>query len=347
MANIISASPHIRGRRTTRNIMLDVIIALIPAAIMGIVYFGGKAAFNIAIAIVTCSLTEFIWRLIERVPVKKIIKQFDLTSVVTGLILALSFPVLDYKYCYVIILASIFAIAVAKMLFGGTGKNIVNPAIVGRVFAFIAFMSVMTATLPAANIAAINSPNAVSSPTPLTEMLTNGLGSVKISNIDLFLGTGVAGAIGETCKLAIILGFIYLVIRKVIKWQWPVIYIGVTGLIACAFEGTMNAFLPAILSGGLFFGAVFMATDYVTSPNNKWACYVYYVILGLVTGLLREGTQIEVVSYAILLCNLIVPLLNAWIRPRPFGAKTIKQTCQEFFAKLKVKKNKNEEDVQK
>ena len=190
---------------------------------------------------------------------------------------------------------------------------------------------------------------AVSSATPLTSMLGDSIEAMGVSQLDLFLGTGVMGCIGETCKLALIVGFVYLVVRRVIKWQWPVIYVAVCGLVSCAMGKSMGYFVPSILSGGLMLGAIFMATDYVTSPNNKWACYVYYVLLGVVTALLRFGTKIEVVSFAILLLNLIVPLLNMWIRPRPFGATPIPQLIAQKWQALKAKlskKNETEGDQQ-
>ena len=335
---VVSDTPHVRSKRTTKGIMLDVIIALIPATVMGCIYFGWRAVFTLALCIISAVATEFVWLLAKKVNIKVIIKRFDLTSIVTGLLLGLTMPALDYSLWYIPILCSVFAIGVTKMLFGGTGKNIVNPAIAGRVFGFIAFSSAMVSGWVVPNVGAIDGNTVVGGATPLTAMLADGLTAMGVSNLDLFLGTGVMGCIGETCKVALLAGGIYLVVRKVIKWQWPVIYIGITGLISVAMVGDWNFFLPSILSGGLILGAVFMATDYVTSPNNKWASYVYYIILGAITALLRFGTGIEVVSFAILLMNLIVPLLNTYIRPRPFGSKPIKVLIKEKIDGLKNKK---------
>ncbi len=343
---IVSASPHVRKKRTTRGIMLDVLIALLPATVAGLVFFGARAAVTIVLSVFGAVATEWVWLLCKKTSIKAIARQFDLTSVVTGLLLALTLPPLDYKYFYIPLLSSIFAVGVAKMLFGGTGKNIVNPAIAGRVFAFISFQSPMVSGWMRPLFGSVDSV-AVSSATPLTSMLGDSIGAMGVSNLDLLLGTGVMGCIGETCKIALLVGFVYLVVRRVVKWQWPVIYVAVCGLISCAMGKSMNYFLPSVLSGGLLLGAIFMATDYVTSPNNKWACYVYYVLLGVVTALLRFGTKIEVVSFAILLLNLIVPLLNMWIRPRPFGAtpipQLIKQKCADLKAKLGKKKQKEGE----
>ena len=138
---LVSGSPHIRRKRTTRSIMLDVLIALLPATVVGLVYFGGRAAVTIVLSLFGAVATEFVWLLCRKFKIKDIIKQFDFTSVVTGLLLGLSFPALDYKYFYVPLISAIFAVGVVKMLFGGTGKNIVNPAVAGRVFAFISFQN--------------------------------------------------------------------------------------------------------------------------------------------------------------------------------------------------------------
>ena len=346
----ISGTPHVRKKRTVKWIMLDVLIALIPTTAMGIFFFGGKAAVTIVLSLFGAVATEFIWLLCKKMSFKDILKQFDFSSPVTGLLLALTLPPLEYKYFYIPLLASVFAVGVVKMLFGGTGKNIVNPAIAGRVFAFISFQSVMVSGWAKPLLGSLSGLDATSSATPLTAMFdaeANGtflqkLASSGVNNLDLFLGTGVMGCIGETCKVALLAGFIYLVVRRVIKWQWPVIYVAVTGLLSCALAKDMGVFLPSILSGGLLLGAIFMATDYVTSPNNKWACYVYYVVLGAVTALLRFGTRIEVVSFAIMLMNLTVPLFNMLIRPRPFGSMPIKDVIKNKFAEIKAKLGKKD-----
>lgn len=349
----ISDTPHIRRKRTTKTIMLDVLIALIPATVAGLVYFGFRAAVTLVIAIVSSLFTEVVWRLVKKENIKTIFKSFDFTSAVTGLLLGLSLPAFEYKYWYIPMLCGIFAVGVVKMLFGGTGKNIVNPAIAGRVFGFIAFSSAMVSgwmtpifgkIASSTIVSGSTSSTVISGATPLTSLLfSSTVSDIGISNLDLFLGTGVMGCIGETCKLALIVGGIYLVIRKVIKWQWPIIYVVVTGLVSVAMAGSFDYFLPSILSGGLLLGAIFMATDYVTSPNNKWACYVYYTVLGVITALLRFGTGIEVVSFAILLMNLIVPLLNALIRPRPFGATPIIELIKQKMSKIKLAKETKEE----
>lgn len=326
MAKIfVSDSPHIKGPRTTKGIMLDVIYALIPAFIMGCIYFGPKALLVVMLSCVTSVLTEVIYLFINKKKFKEIWKDFDYSSLVTGLLLGLTLS--SEVPFYVPIIGAVFSIAVVKMLFGGTGKNIVNPAIAGRIFVFIAFQSVMISGYVLPTIATINPINGVvSGATPLTRLLD---GNMTLSNLDLFLGTGLAGCIGETSKAALILGGIYLILKRVINWKWPTIYILVTGLAAVVLaKFDFAVFLPSILSGGLFLGAIFMATDYVTSPSTDKGCYIYYVVLGVLTAILRYATKIEVVSFAILLMNLVMPLLN--FRPRAFGEMSA-------FQKLKTK----------
>lgn len=321
---ILSTAPHIRSRRTTKNIMLDVLIALLPATIAGIVYFGWQAAVIIVISLASAALTEFVWYIIEhkiwkngQKTLKDFLAQFDFTSLVTGLLLALCLPA-NIEGWYMPLLGSIFAVGVVKMLFGGTGKNIVNPAIAGRIFLFISF-TLMT-VYPDANFGPLGERGLEELMTGATS-LTSGLkGGMMLSNLDLFLGTGVAGCIGETCKLALIVGYLYLCVRGVIKWYLPLLYIGFTGLFAVALEGfNFDYFLPSILSGGLILGACFMATDYVTTPKSKLGNIIYFIVLGLLTAGLRKATGIEVVSFCILLMNFLVFLIDIIIKPRPFG----------------------------
>lgn len=343
MSNVIvSDSPHIRGNATTKRIMIDVLIALLPATVMGIVYFGLKACIVLLLSVVSAIATEFVYKLCLKQNFKKIIRDFDFTSAITGLLLGLCLP--STVYWYVPVLSSIFAVAIVKMLFGGTGQNIVNPAITGRVFAFIAFPAIMTSGYVLPKIEAIfeivlSSASASTSDvwtgaTALTTLLSDGISYFTYSKTDLFLGTGVAGCIGETCKLALIVGGVYLSIRKVICPVYPIIYIGVCGLFTVMLNGfDFEYFLPSILSGGLILGAIFMATDYVTSPTTKVGRVIYYTALGLLTAGLRKATGIEVVSFAILLMNLVVPLITRFTRPRNFGEKSRFTSIKEKFSK--------------
>ncbi|MBQ8426712.1 MAG: RnfABCDGE type electron transport complex subunit D [Clostridia bacterium] len=314
-----SASPHVKAPRTTRQIMIDVCIALLPAVVMGIVYFGLTAFFIILTSLISAVASEFVYLLIMGKKFKQIAKEFDFTSCVTGLLIALSIG--SQSPIYVPAFASVFAIIVVKMIFGGTGKNLVNPAVTGRIFAFMSFTVILGGWV-APSISSIfggMSYNPDTSATILTDTL-NGNNAINMHPIDLLLGTGLYGCIGETCKVALILGGVYLAIRGVINITYPIIYIAVTGLFTVALNGfNFEYFLPSILSGGLFLGAIFMATDYTTTPNTTVGNIVYFIALGLVTAGLRMATGIEVVSFAILLMNLFVPLIDKFIIPKPFG----------------------------
>jgi RnfABCDGE-type electron transport complex D subunit len=315
-----SSSPHVKNPRTTKHIMIDVCIALAPACIMGIVFFGYMAAILLAVSVLSAVASEFIYLLITGKKFKQIIDEFDYTSCVTGLLFAMSIGV--QTPIYVPILGNAFAIIVVKMIFGGTGKNLVNPAVTGRIFAFISFTSVMASGWVAPSIGAILGGSSINPLTGAT-VLTDGLATTTVAslpNLDLLLGTGLTGCIGETCKIALLIGGVYLVVRKVISPTVPLIYIAVTGLFTvCLNEFDFATFLPSILSGGLILGAVFMATDYTTSPNTFVGNIVYAAMLGLITAGLRMSSGKEVVSFAILIMNLIVPLIDKFIIPKPFG----------------------------
>lgn len=321
-----SSSPHVKASTNTKKIMIHVCIALMPACIMGIVYFGLKAFLLIILSLLSAVLSEFVYELIAGKKPCEIAKKFDFTSCVTGLLIALSIG--SQTPWYVPILANIFAIIVVKMLFGGTGKNLVNPAVTGRIFAFMSFTSVMASGWVAPAIGSIvgaSSLNPVTGATTLTDIFTNGI-FPTLSTWDLFLGTGLSGCIGETCKLALIVGGIYLAVLGIINIEYPIIYIAVTGLLTVGLNGFEFAyFLPSILSGGLILGAIFMATDYTTTPNTTLGNIIYFALLGIVTAILRKATGIEVVSFVILLMNLFVPLIDKFVITKPFGYKKNKK----------------------
>ncbi len=344
---IISASPHIRSRVTTRRLMIDVIIALVPCCASAIVFFGWYSLAIMAIAVVTAVATEAVYSLVYRKAWKdfkgtmlQIVRDFDFTSVISGLILALVLPTaynvkgeMILLPWYIPFLGSIFAIALCKMLFGGTGRNLVNPADTARVFLFISFTAMLTGCVGTCVINPIFAPSAdisevLSGATPLTAMLAGN--KETLSALDLFLGTGVDGSMGETCKIAILVGFAYLAIRRVIKWYYPLIYILTAGVFAVMLEGFDFAyFLPSVLSGGLMFGAVFMATDYSTSPKSTLANVIYFVCLGLLNAGLRKATGIEVTSFCILLMNCLTPMIDRYIPRRPFGYVREKKAKKE------------------
>ena len=357
---VYSSSPHIKSPNTTRRIMIDVCIALLPACIAGCILMGTAnpaypelgllSAMHLVICCLSAVLSEFVFLLCCKKPFINILREFDFSSLVTGLLIGMNlYPTSKW---YTGMLASVFAIIVVKMLFGGTGKNIVNPAIAGRIFAFIAFGAAFGGAMGFVNPAtgdsvassSILSGN-VTGATPLQVLF--GADGSSMNVLDLFLGTGVAGTIGETCKLALIAGGVYLVVRGVLNFRWPLVYICTTGVVAvliawidaCTKDGhfisalmgsefvpALGAFLPSILSGGLILGAIFMATDYVTTPNTKLGNYIYFVCLGILTAVLRRAVKGEAVSFAILLMNLLVPLFDMYIRRKPFGyVKPVKE----------------------
>ena len=345
---VVSTPPHVKSKRTTRSIMLDVFIALLPCAVMGCVFFGWQALIIELISVATCFVSEFCYFFIAnkgfarkckdaKAVVRRFFKLFDFTSLVTGLILALIIPITAkdwWKLTYEVAIGAVFSIVIVKMVFGGTGKNLVNPAAAGRVFMLLSFsITSFTACLIGAIDPASVDPSSVSSgATNLAGVLANGDYSfsnpqILLQPLDLFLGTGVAGSIGETCKAAILVGYIYLCVRKVIKWWQPLLFIGVFGICAVLLSGfsyntytfNIELVLPHILSGGVLFAAVFMFTDYVTSPKGVIGQLVYYVVGALLTALLRFYKGVEVVSFVILIMNLITPLIDRYCIRKPFG----------------------------
>ena len=248
----VSSSPHIRSSIRTDRIMLDVLIALLPSAIAGVVIFGIKALLVLAVTTLTAVLSEFLFNLI----VKKEQTINDLSAAVTGLILGLNLHANAPVWQCVI--GAVFAIIVVKCLFGGLGSNFANPAATARIFLFLSFASLGGGAVPKLT----SNPELVSGATPL-ESLESGLGLPSI--LEMLLGAR-GGAIGETCIFAILAGFIYLVVRGVIKFETPIIFVGTVFLLSLLFSNDLIYSVYQILSGGLMFGAVFMATDYVTTP---------------------------------------------------------------------------------
>ena len=299
----ISVSPHIHSKRTTQKIMLDVVIALLPAVIAGIVIFGIKSLIVIVACLGTCVLSEFLFNLI----LKRKQTVGDLSAVVTGLLLALnlSVDVPIWQAC----VASVFAIIVVKCIFGGLGCNIVNPAITARVFMLVAFGSMAAAAFP-------QNFDAVAGATPLVQLSEGTVPSLK----DLFLGN-TGGTIGETCTLALLIGAVYLLAKKVISWHIPVSYIATAYIFTLFVEDfDFVKSLAWILSGSLIIGAFFMATDYVTSPATPKGKIIFGVGAGLLTVLIRFwGTYPEGVSFAILLMNILNPFIDMITAKKVFG----------------------------
>ena len=299
----LAVSPHIHSGKSTSGIMRDVLISLLPATIAGTVIFGLRSLLVIAICVAACVGFEALFNFI----IKKDQTIGDLSAAVTGLLLALNLPAnIPLWQC---VIGSLFAIVVVKCLFGGIGCNPVNPAITARVFMLIAFGSMTVQAFPTVV-------DTVSSATPLS--LSEG--AAMPSLLDLFLGLN-GGAIGETCVLALILGFVYLLVRRIITWHIPVAFIGTVFVCSFFMEGMdVTAALAMILSGGLFIGAIFMATDYVTSPATAAGKLIFGLGAGLITFVIRYfGVYPEGVSFAILFMNILTPYIDSWTRHKVFG----------------------------
>lgn len=298
----VSSNPHIRSKTTTSNIMLAVLIALLPAAGFGIYNFGLDALILILVTVATTVLTEFLFEKI----CKKKITIGDYSAVVTGLLLALNLP--STAPWWIGVIGGVFAILVVKMLFGGLGQNFMNPALGARCFLLISFTSIMT------NFEC----DAYTGATPLAALKAGE----QVNILDMVVGR-TAGTIGETSMIAIVAGACFLIMLGVIDLRVPGSYLVSFVVFLCLFggHGVDPAFISAHLAGGgLMLGAFFMATDYVTRPITVKGQYVYGILLGLLTGLFRIfGPSAEGVSYAIIIGNLLVPLIEKMTLPRAFG----------------------------
>ena len=306
----VSISPHVRSQNTTKAIMRDVVISLLPVLAFGVYQFGIDALIVIAISVATCVVSELLFELIAKKP----ITIFDYSAVVTGLILAINLPATVPWWIPVI--GGVFAIIAVKMLFGGLGQNFMNPALAARCFLLISFTSIMNDF----------SVDGVSGATPLALLKAGETPDV----LTLFLGFH-GGCIGEVSALAILIGGLYLMIKKVISPRIPITYI----LSTLAFiviinlvlgnDLSVNYLAGELFSGGLLVGAFFMATDYATSPITAKGQILYGVILGLLTSLFRMlGSSAEGVSYAIIIGNLLVPIIEKITIPKPFGCEKAK-----------------------
>lgn len=315
----VSASPHVRSKDSTTTIMRDVAIALVPAAGFGIYNFGLKALIVLVASIVSCMLTEYIY---EKAMHKKVTTG-DYSALVTGLLLGMNLPA--EVPVWMPILGGVFAILIVKQLFGGLGQNFMNPALAARCFLMISFAKRMTTFTY----------DGVTGATPLY-LIKSGDKAAEVSDIlsqggtsilDMFVGT-IGGTIGETSVIAILIGAAYLFVRKVITWKIPVTYIVTFAVFALIFGGRgfdISYLAAELCGGGLMLGAFFMATDYVTSPITPNGQIVFGILLGLLTGIFRIfGGNAEGVSYAIIFCNLLVPLIERVTMPVPFGKESAK-----------------------
>ncbi len=306
---LVTASPHVRSNRTVKKDMLDVIIALMPAGIASVYFFGYRALVLILASVLTCVLSEYIFNKVTKR--KQSIK--DLSAVVTGLLLAYNVPFTLPVWQMVI--GAMFAIIVAKMFFGGLGQNIVNPALAARAFLMASWSSTMTQFVPPHRVATLKSVKDVSMLTGATPLMD----PKSYSTMDLFLGN-IPGCLGEVSSLAILIGACYLLVRKVIHIRIPLTYILTSVVLIGIFgEGFQNS-LTTVLSGGMLLGAFFMATDYTTTPVTIKGQYVFAIGAGILTAVIRVfGGYPEGVSYSILLMNLVVPIIETYTRPKTFG----------------------------
>lgn len=327
MSNLlnVSFSPHAHGKETTKKLMYGVVLALMPALFTSVFYFGIGAVIVTATSIISCVLFEY---LIQRFLLKKPVSVTDGSAVVTGLLLAFNLP--SNIPVYIIIIGSLVSIGVAKMTFGGLGNNPFNPALVGRVFMLISFPVQMT-TWPVPAGLKTGYADAITGATPLSvikEGIKNGESLSQLmeqvpSTLNLFLGN-MGGSMGEVAAIALIIGFIYLLIKKIITWHIPVSVVGSIALftaILWLINPESNASpMFHIMAGGVLLGAIFMATDYVTSPMHPRSMIIYGCGIGIITVIIRVwGAYPEGVSFAILIMNAFVPLMNTYIKPKRFG----------------------------
>ena len=305
---LVSSSPHLRSGASTQRIMLDVIIALCPALIASFVFFGPRALLLVAVTVLSCVLSEYVSR--------KIMKRSntvpDLSCIVTGLLLAFNLPVSLNPLMAAF--GGMVAIVVVKQMFGGIGQNFVNPALTARIILMNSFPADMSAWTPA--FGWLGGTDATTTATPLG-VLKEG-GDFTFSHLDLLLGN-TGGCLGETCALALILGGVYLMVRRVISPVIPVTYLATVAVISLIAGRDP---LVDLLSGGLLIGAFFMATDYTTSPISRNGRIVYALGCGVFTMLIRMFASLpEGVSYSIVLMNILVPLIERFTLPKPFGSQ--------------------------
>ena len=321
---IVSPNPHIHSKDSTRSLMRDVVIALVPAIICSVVFYGWQELLVLGVSVASCVLLE--WA-ITKYMLKKPSTVGDLSAVITGILLSLNLPYTTPWW--VVFIGAVVAIGVAKMTFGGIGQNIWNPALVGRVFLLVSFPTYMTSWSKPQGLFGVD---AISGPTPLgviQEGLMQGSTVQELTasfNYKDLLFANLGGSAGEVCALALLVGFVYLCCRRVIKpWITLSIFatVALTSLIFWGIDPSrFTDPLFNLLTGGLILGACFMATDYVTSPMSLWGGVVFGVGIGFLTMMIRYfGSYPEGVSFAILIMNSVVPLLNMWFKQKKFGRK--------------------------
>jgi electron transport complex protein RnfD len=319
MANkfIISSAPHIHSGDSVRKKMVDVLIALLPALIVSFYYFGLGALIVTIISVISCVLTEYV---IQKYLLKKEVTIFDGSALLTGVLLAFNLP--SNLPVPMIILGSLVAIGIGKMSFGGLGNNPFNPALVGRVFLLLSFPVQMT-SWPRPRIWSFDYLDAETAATPLS-MIKQHSGDI-LPLIDVFMGN-IGGSLGEVSAIGLLIGFTYLLIRKVITWHIPVSILGSVFVFAAILHITDTHYYASpfihIFTGGLLLGAIYMATDYVTSPMTPPGMIIYGIGIGILTIVIRVfGAYPEGISFAILTMNAFTPLINIFFKPKRFGGE--------------------------
>ncbi|MBO5488948.1 MAG: RnfABCDGE type electron transport complex subunit D [Eubacterium sp.] len=315
----VSSSPHVRDKSSTASIMRDVVIALIPATLVGIYNFRLSAVLVILTTCVTCLLSEYIWQKC----MKQKVTTNDFSALLTGLLLALNLP--STIPLWMCIVGGVFAIIVVKQFFGGLGQNFMNPALAARCFMLLSFAGAMTkfTVKEGANYMYGIAVDATSSATPLAQVKSGTLPDLG----KMFLGN-TTGTIGETSVVALLIGAIYLLAKKIIDWKIPVVYIATFSIFDLVYQGVVGGhpypLFYELCGGGLILGAFFMATDYATSPITSKGKIIFGILLGLLTGLFRFfGESAEGVSFAIIIANLCVPLIEKCTLPKAFGKEDV------------------------
>ncbi|MBE7060518.1 MAG: RnfABCDGE type electron transport complex subunit D [Ruminococcaceae bacterium] len=335
---MVTSSPHIHGDFTVKSIMLDVIIALVPAGLAGIFYFGLRSLAVILTSVISCVLFEFIWNKLFKKPNTT----GDLSAFVTGLLIAYNMP--PTIPLWMVVIGCLFAIIVVKQLFGGLGQNFVNPALAARAFMLASWAGAMTTWISPSLFGS----DAMSSATPLSILKAGGEKMAEMPHISKLIMGDVGGCIGETSALLLAVGGLYLLMRGVIKMRTPLSFILTVAVCMFIFGGGEGFYGRLyfsgleIFSGGLFLGAIFMATDYTTSPTTPKGQVIMGIGCGLLTSLIRlKGGYPEGVSYSILLMNIVTPLIDRYTVPTAFGTgESKKEKFEKKVMKLANKKKK-------
>ena len=314
---LVSPSPHLHTKTSTKSLMRDVVIALLPAVVVSVLFYGWSELLVLGVSVASCILLEY---LITKYLLKKSCTVCDWSAAVTGVLLALNLP--SSTPWWVVFIGAVVAVGVAKMTFGGLGQNLFNPALVGRVFLLISFPTYMTDWAKPDGF--IGNFDAFTGATPLGIAKEGGVAAIESMDYMDMLFCNIGGSAGELSALALLAGFVYLLVRRVIR---PYITLSILATVA-VFSGIFWAINPAeftdpifnLLTGGLLLGSIFMATDYVTSPMSNLGGIVFGIGIGVITMLIRYfGAYPEGVSFAILIMNSVVPLLNKWFHAKKYG----------------------------